>query len=202
MDLNIYTKNLTPDLISRIEKEFETKSMQVEFHPDFKFDEEDDEGFCPIKLKVKNGQSKYYDSFKYDVLTGFEIYFEDYNYQEEFKEKEKKNRSSFIKNLFKSAKKTNDSETYLVEKEIDKQLKTCDKKVTLNWQSQNKSELRISLLFGAILANLTEGIVYDPQEGSYFTGEKALLNFKNRVREYEDSIAQEDFLLHKFEQWN
>ncbi len=186
MDLKIYTKNLTPNLISKIKKEFETNSMQVEFHPEFKFDEENDEGFCPIKLKIENGQSIYYDSFKYDVLTGFEIYFENYNYQEEFEEKEKKNRSSFIKNLFKSGNKSDCSETYLVEKQIDKKVKNCDKKVTLNWQSQNKSELRISLLFGAILAKLTKGIVYDPQEGSYFTGENAQLNFKNRVKEYED----------------
>ena len=205
MDLNIYTKGLSSDLLPKIKKRFADFSMNIEFHPDFKFDEQTDSGFCPIKLKLQSGHSKLYDKFGDDILTGFEINFDNYNYAEELKEiqseSSNENKKSFLSNLFGNKDKTEIKDLYIENKTIDDKLKRCNKNLILNWQSGNKSELRISLYFGAILAELTDGVVYDPQNGRYLTGQQALGEFPSEINEYEKSFSSEKFTLHKFEKW-
>ena len=61
MDLNIYTKDISFNLIPKIKERFKDFKMDVEFHPNFKFDEKNDIGFLPIKLNVETGHSKKYD---------------------------------------------------------------------------------------------------------------------------------------------
>jgi hypothetical protein len=205
MDLNIYTKGLSSDLLPKIKKRFADFSMNIEFHPEFKFDEQTDSGFCPIKLKLQSGHSELYDKFGDDILTGFEINFDNYNYAEELKEiqseSSNENKKSFLSNLFGNKNKTEIKDFYIENKIIDNKLKRCNKNLILNWQSGNKSELRISLYFGAILAELTDGVIYDPQNGRYLTGQQAIAEFPSEIMEYEKSFSSENFTLHKFEKW-
>ena len=42
MDLNVYTKELPPELIPKIQNSFSDFQMDVEFHPEFKFNEQEE----------------------------------------------------------------------------------------------------------------------------------------------------------------
>jgi hypothetical protein len=185
MDLNVYTKGLTRDLLPLIKKRFADFSMDIEFHPDFQLDEETDSGFCPIKLKMHQGQSNLYDNFGQDVLTGFELIFDNYDYEGQLKE----------------IREDDPQEYFVANQEIDEMLKQCNKELIVNWHSENKSELRVSLFFCAVLAELTNGVLYDPQRGRNLTGQQALVDFPSEIEEYERSFKQEHFTLFKFEEW-
>ena len=65
MEVNIYNKGFSADLIPKITKRFADFHMEIEFHPEFKFDERMDTGFLPIKLKVNSERSKHYDNIEY-----------------------------------------------------------------------------------------------------------------------------------------
>ncbi|TND10008.1 MAG: hypothetical protein FD123_690 [Bacteroidetes bacterium] len=181
MDINLYTKGLSADLLPEIKKRFADFHMDIEFHPEFRFDEDEDAGFLPIKLKVVPGRLKQYDDFGDGIMTGFELLFSDFDYDEALADLE--------------------GEPFIAGKEPDEYLKLCDKDLMLSWGSGNVSETRISLFFAAILAELTDGIIYDPQNGRYLSGKQALDIFPKEIDTYEQSISAGEFNLVKFEGW-
>jgi hypothetical protein len=203
LDLNIYTKSLSADLISKIQHRFLDFRMEISFHPDFKFDEKADTGFLPIKLKVLPGVSRNYDSLNYEIMTGFELLYDDYNYEEELKELADPipKSASFFLSLFKRKGQAEPARNFVASKEIDDLLKYCKKDIMISWQSSNKSELRVSLFFAGILAELTHGVIYDPQKGRYLNAQQALNTFPAEIAEYENSIPADQFTVDKFEKW-
>ena len=206
MDINIYTKGFSRDLIPKIKKRFGDFHMDIEFDPKFKFDEQTDTGFLPIKLKMHRGHSKQYDKIDYDIMTGFELLFSDYDFDEELKDIQEQavqtENKSFLSKLFRRSKTTIPTTTsFVADKELDQLLKDCKKDVMLNWKSWNKSELRISLFFAAILAELTDGIIYEPQNGRFLSAQQALQTFPMEIEEYEQSLTADEFTVDKFEGW-
>jgi hypothetical protein len=206
MDINIYTKGYSEDLIPKIKKRFEDFHMDIEFHPEFKFDEQSDTGFLPIKLKVYSGHSTQYDNINHEIMTGFELLFSNYNFAEEIKniqQQQAATESKSFLSFFWGGRKTapQQSISFIADNELDKLLKLCKKDVMLSWKSWNKSELRISLFFAAILAELTDGVIYDPQNERYLSGQQALQIFPKEIEEYELSLTIDEFTVDKFERW-
>lgn len=206
MDINIYTKGFSADLIPKIKKRFRDFHMVIEFHPEFKFDEQTDTGFLPIKLKVHSGYSKQYKNIDHEIITGFELLFSDYDFEEELKNTQQQatptERKSFFSKLFRGSKAAAPTViSFVADNELDKLLKDCKKNIMLNWKSRNKSELRVSLFFAAILAELTDGVIYDPENDRYLNGHKALQTFPLEIEEYEQSLTTEEFTVDKFEGW-
>jgi hypothetical protein len=206
MDINIYTKGLTAALIPEMKERFADFHMEIEFHPEFKFDEQADTGFLPIKLKVHKGYSEQYDNIEHEIITGFELLFSDFDFEEELKNIHKQaapaEKKSLLSNLFGSNKpSTSTGISFVADSELDKLLKHCKKDIMLDWKSRNKSELRISLFFAAILADLTDGVIYDPQNGRYLSGQQALQAFPQEIEEYEQSLTLSEFTVDKFEGW-
>lgn len=95
-----------------------------------------------------------------------------------------------------------DSNPYIVDETIDAKLKSCNQDILMTFHLQTNSELRISLYFAVILAELTEGVVFDPQEDRYLTGEQASSTLGAEVTEYENSTKAEEFVLEEFDGWN
>ena len=205
MELDIFTSGLSADLLPQMKKRFLDFSMEVEFHHDFKLDHEKDAGFCPIKLTVDKGHSTLYDHFGKSVLTGFELFFDVYNYSTTLKETQegrlRNSKGSFLSKIFGKSGLQSIAKETIVERRIDEGLQKCRHVLNLNWQLANKSELRVSLFFAAILAELTDGIVYDYNNERYHTGEAALLAFSHEVKEFEDSFGINDFSVVQFEKW-
>ena len=77
LDLNVYCKNLSADLVPKIISRLNDFDMVVEVHPDFKLDQENDTGFIPFKFRLKN---PYFEKLKNkDFKSGFEIFIDIYN---------------------------------------------------------------------------------------------------------------------------
>ena len=206
MDINVYTKEFSADLLPKIKKRFADFHMEIEFHPEFKFDEQTDTGFLPIKLKVHTGHSMQYDNIDHEIMTGFELLFSDYDFDEELKNTQQQaapiESKSFLSKLFGGSKTaTPTAISFVANNELDKLLKHCKKDIMLNWKSWNKSELRISLFFAAILAELTDGVIYNPQDGRYLSGQQALQTFPLEIEDYEQSLTTDEFTVDKFEGW-
>lgn len=207
MDISIYVKEFSSDLVSKIKNRFKDFHMDIEFHPDFRFDSKNDRGFCPIKLKMLGVHSKMYDEINYDMLSGFELFFAEFNYEEELNEAKEPiipvRTRSFFSNLFRTKKTSQDPPIiFLADEQTDDKLKRCKMKIILNCKSRNKSELRVSLFFAAILAELTEGVVYDTYHGRYLSGKEALETFPIEIEEYEESFTKDKFTVYKFEGWH
>lgn len=206
MDISIYTRDISVDLISKIKNRFKEFHMDIDFHSGFKFDEKRDNGFLPIQLKVHKGYSTKYDEIDYEIISGFELFFTDYDYNEDLKNiREYANsakRKSFFLRLFGQSKVLETMPiSFVADAELDPLLQDCNKVLLLNFKSWNKSELRVSLFFAAILAELTNGVVYDPHNGRYLSGEQALNVFPLEIEEYEESFSREEFKVNKFEGW-
>lgn len=206
MNITVYTKELTADLIPGIIKRFADFHMHIAFHPAFKFNEQADAGFLPAKLKVLPGFSNPYDTIDYEISCGFEIYFSNYDFAEELKtiqqQVHKTERRSFLSRLFSSNKApTQDAINFIADEETDKLLKNCKKIIMINWKPWGKSDLRISLFFAAIVAELTNGVIYDPQDGRYLSAAQALQTFPLEINDYEQSFTNQEFTVERFEGW-
>lgn len=208
MDITIYTKELSADLIPKIKERFSDFQMDIEFHPRFKFDEQA-KGFLPVKLKIRKGHSKQYDNIDFEIISGFEFFFSSYDFDEQLEElrniqqeDSKTETKSFLSRIFGVGKTTAQVPiNFVANEELDKLLKNCKKTVTIHLKSWNKSELRVSLFFAAFLAELTSGVIYDPQNGRDLSAEQALQVFPLEINEYEESFTTQEFTVGKFEGW-
>lgn len=201
MDLTVYTKNLKSDLLPSIVKRFNDYGITIEFHPEFKFNINNDNGFLPVKFKLNKGISKHYDQYDFYLLSGFEIYFSPYDYQEDLKSAQETTqlKTGFFSKLF----KTNKPKVEFIEnEEIDNLLKSCNQYVNLHFSSRNKSELRISLLFATILIELTNGVIYDTYHGRFLNTFQALETIPIEILEYENSFSVQEFSVDRFEKWS
>lgn len=203
IDLNIYTKNLSANLLPPIIQRFKEFDMDIEFHPTFCFNEWDD-GFLPIKLKVFNSEIPAYDNFEGDILTGFDVcYLRNYNYEKELSELKAINQSKpyLFARLLGKPKEVTTPGNFIANATLDEKLKACTKEIIVSWKSTNVSELRVARFFAAFLTELTDGVIYDPQEGGYYDANKALVVFPKKIQEREKNTAQKHFILDKFEEW-
>lgn len=202
MDLKVYTKNLKIELLPFIIKRFTNYGIDIEFHPEFKFDIDNDHGFLPVKFKLDKGISKHYDQYESYLLSGFEIYFSSYDYAEDFKniqETNSKVKSGFFSKLFKSDKPKIE---YIESEEVDNLLKNCNQYINLHFSSRNKSELRISLLFATIIIELTNGVIYDTYHSRFLDTQQALETIPIEILEYENSFSIPEFNVDRFEKWS
>lgn len=206
MNISIYTKEFSAGLIQQIKSRFADYHMDIEFHPSFKLNEQTDQGFLPIKLNIQPGSLPRYNHIEYEILTGFELIFSDYNFEEEVKGMQQQAQlttsRSFFSRLFGGSRRESVAEpdSFAGGEHIER-LKNCRKYILLKWMSWNKTELRISLYFAAILAELTDGVIYDPQSGRYLNGQQALQLFPAEVEAYEQSFTAEAFTVDRFEGW-
>lgn len=201
MDLTIYTKNLTNDLLPLIVKRFNDYGITIEFHPEFKFDIDEDNGFLPVKFRLNKGISAHYDQYDFFLLSGFEIYFSLYDYIEDLKNAQENTqlKKGFFSKLFKANKPHVE---FIENEEIDNLLKSCNQYVNLHFSSRNKSELRISLLFATILIELTNGVIYDTYHGRFLNTFQALETIPIEILDYENSFSVQEFSVDRFEKWS
>lgn len=67
--------------------------------------------------------------------------------------------------------------------------------------SQDSMEFSLGMLSAAILSELLDGIVYDSQEGCYFTNESMYKYAKTIVKEDHKNLNENGWNLHDFHGW-
>ncbi len=113
LDIAVYTRHLSDDLIPKIQKRLNDFEMTCEIHPKFSFS--DQTGFLPFKFQLTNPP---FEKLRDKVLmSGFELYIDDFDFEQEKKKIQPK--PSFMDKL--TGKKIADRP--LVNDEVDQRLK-------------------------------------------------------------------------------
>ncbi|SIT94827.1 hypothetical protein [Pontibacter indicus] len=191
LDINVFTRNLSDDLIPKIVERLNDYEMVVEVHPDFSFSSQT--GFLPFKFQLKNPPLEILKNK--DLISGFELYIDDFNLQEE-KEKLKPKLSFFDK--LKGKKIT---EVQLARPEIEDKLKNYNKVVSFVWHASESFEFRFASLTSAILIELTDGICSYPADDIWYETEGIVDKAFKEIKEYEQSLNKKEIKYHEFEGW-
>lgn len=74
-------------------------------------------------------------------------------------------------------------------------------KVQFSTSGGDHTEFRVAMFFALSLAELAEGIIENPQDGTFYTPEDAAISFPVKIKEYEEQTPEANFTTHPFEQW-
>jgi hypothetical protein len=192
LDITVYTRQLRDDLVPKIQRRLNDFEMTCEIYPNFSFDEQT--GFLPFKFKLTNPP---FTVLRDKWLTsGFELYIDDFNFEEEKKKVQPK--PSFMNKL--TGKKL--PETPLVNETIDARLTDCKKAVSFVWHVADSFELRFASLTSAILTELTDGVCTYSADNIWYDNEGFVEKTWSEIKEYENTILKErDLKFHEFEKW-
>ena len=191
LDINVYSKTLSDDLIPKIVKRLNDYEMIVEVHPEFSFD--DQTGFLPFKFRLTN---PHLDILKNKELSsGFELYIDDFDLIKA-KEELKPKLGFFDKLLGKKQQ-----EVPFASPDIEIRLKECKKVTTFVWHSGDSFELRFAALTSAILTELTNGVCTYPADNIWYENKNITDDAYKEVKEYEQTLKSKDIQFQEFEKW-
>jgi hypothetical protein len=190
VDLLVYVASVNDELSPKIINRLGDFGLECELPPGFSLLSHD--GFLPIRVKVTAPQAP--DNVrKQNLITGFECAVGDFDYNTELEELRKGQNPGFFQKLLGIGNKVpaSPSRNYIADEELDKVLKQCKQIVEINSHSNN--ELLISSCFAAVVAELANGIVYDPQNAEYMTAATAIAKIGDEVRSCEELTECEPF---------
>ena len=189
LDITVYAKQLSNDLIPKIQARLNDFEMTCEIHPEFSFI--DQNGFLPFKFRLANPP---FDILRNKILTsGFELFIDNFALAEA-----KSKRKAGLLNRLLQKKPT---ALPLVTDEIDGRLKDCKYAISFVWHAVDSFELRLASLTSAILTELTNGVCTYSHDILYIN-ENLVENAWKEIKEYETSLLKEnDLKFHEFEKW-
>lgn len=190
LTMHVFLNHVDDALVPKWLTEFERVGMTCEFHPDFSF--ENQTGFLPIKLKLKDPVHEDWKEKHY--LTGFEFYLDDFDIQKE--RQARTPRPSFLQSLFRSTPKP----ATFISEERDTQLAKYSKMITLAWGSGDTFGLRMANVSAAILAKLTDGVCSFQFDEWYETA-GSIEKLEQGASDYEAHLKPREFRTHEFDGW-
>jgi hypothetical protein len=164
LDINVYLPSiLTPDHLPSITRRLAELGLRCEFPSDFSFR---DTGNVPIVLTLAIGPKEYRDQ---RFETGFEITLSDFNYAEELHAVRHPPRQGWLNKLI-VGNQQQAARDFIASREMDKLLETCHHELLINCQE----DFLTPFAFAAVIAELTDGIIFEPQSGEYSEPKEAL----------------------------
>ncbi len=193
LDIRVYTKQLSNDLIPKIIKRLNDFEMVCEVHPTFSFN--DQEGFLPFKFRLTN---PLFDNLRdKELISGFELFIEDFDFEREKQNSQPK--KSFWDKLL--GKKQVDQP--LISPDIDKRLKDCKKMLVFVWHAGNSFELRFAQMTSAILTELTDGVCTYPADDIWYDTKDLAEKSFPEIKDYELTLLKDEELeLFEFKGWD
>jgi hypothetical protein len=168
-DLSVFIPTLKDGLLHQISTRLTEFGVQCEFDPGFEIEDEAHNGFVSIRLKMLSVGDVAHRKESY--LTGFECALSNFNYADELRKVQNPPKPNFLqKLLFKEGQSP--PRQHLADPDVDKVLANCKKAFDISYDSINAE--MISNAFAAVLAELTTGVVYDPQDDKYLLPQAAL----------------------------
>jgi hypothetical protein len=193
LEINVYTKNLTDDLIPRLISRLNKFEMNCETQPDFSFERRSGNLFFKFKLinsPIKKIAGK-------ELFCEFELYYSSFD----FSKSRPKEKTSWFSNWIKKAFSKQYKQKAWVNDAIDEKLMSCTTILTIVWPARDFFQLRFAELTSSILAELTEGVVNYPADNFWVTNhtEKAWEEVGKFERNEE---AQLMIPIHEFQGWS
>lgn len=171
-DINVFLNKVNDEITSEWEKKLNDFGFDCEIHPEFSFS--DQTGFLPIKYLLKSDIIPGYKGR--ELLSGFEMYIDDFD--------------------------TDFYESEDCTEEIKSILRNARKSIIITISSQDSMEFTLGILSSAILSDLLDGGVYDPQEGSYYTRENVYKYALTMMNEDHKYLNEHGWKLHDFNGWS
>lgn len=193
LDIKVYCKEVSADLVPKVLKRLNDYDMVVEVHPDFRFDEEEDSGFLPFRFRFKNPPAGILQGK--ELKSGFELYIDDFNLEEE-KESLKPKRSFFDRLRGKKHE-----EIVFAPPAIEHRLRDCTKAVSFVWHAGDSFEFRFAALTSAILAELVDGVRCYPADDTWYDNKNIVSEAFKEVTDYEQSLTETEIEFHEFDAW-
>ena len=193
LDIKVYCKQVSADLVPKIIKRLNNYDMIVEVHPDFKFDEEEDNGFLPFRFRLKNPHLSILQDK--ELKSGFELYLEDFDLNEEKESLKPK------LNFFDRLRGKKQEEIAFAPPEIEERLKNCKKVVSFIWHAGDSFEFRFASLTSAILSELTNGVCSYPADDIWYENKNIVDKAFKEANEYERTLSENEIEFHEFDEW-
>jgi hypothetical protein len=193
LDITVYTRDISDDLIPKIQRRLNDFEMICEMYPEFSFKEQT--GFLSFKFQLTNPP---FEILRDKVLTsGFELYIDDFDLENE------KARSRSKLGLFQKFLGGKIAEKPLVSDSVDKRLKDCTKMVSFVWHVADSFEVRFASLTSAILTELTNGVCTYSADNIWYDNESFVEKTWIEIKEYETTLLKEkDLKFREFDRWS
>jgi len=192
IEIIVYTKQLSDDLIPKIVSRLNDFDMDCEVYPGFSFNEHI--GFLPFKFKFRSPPFEILTNK--ELVSGFELCVDNFNFEQE------KLRSQPKLGLIQRLTGRKHPSHSLFSVDIDKRIKHCVKKVSFTWQVADSFEVRFASIVSAILSELTDGVCSYPADGVWYENQNFAEKTWGEVRAYETNILTERTLkFHEFTNW-
>lgn len=168
IDLYVYMPAFDASVVPRVLGRLLELGMDCEPHPDWDF--EKGNGYCPFRLKCL-GEVGPESSRNKDIVSGFECCVIDFDYYKELDRLKNPPKLNFFQKYILQAPQLKPTPgEFLADREIDNVLKGCKKAFEITFRDDNI----LIWYFSTVLAEVTNGIVYDPQ-GEVYQEAKSLL---------------------------
>jgi len=164
MYINVYLPTtLDSTHIPAITRRLAELGLQYEFTSDFSFR---GTGFVPIKIRLTIGPNEYRNQ-PFD--TGFEMELSEFDYAKELNEVKNPPRQGWLNKLF-VGNQQEAPRDFIANKEMDNLLKQCQQDLSIRY----RDDVLTPFAFAAVVAELTNGIVWDGESGEYLNAKDAL----------------------------
>lgn len=170
-DINVYLKDVNDGIITDWKEKLKGFGLDCEIHPDFSFNIQT--GFLPFKYTLKPGKIQGYNGE--DLISGFEMYIDDYSAQKD--------------------------ELEYCDEETGEILKRANKSIYIRIGTQDSMEFRFGMLSSAILAELLDGVVFNPQEGCYLSKKNMYSDIQKMIDQDDEYLNENGWKIHAFEEW-
>src|SRR5271156_5375911 len=178
LDLNVYCKELSDDLIPKIVRRLNEYEMAVEIHPEFSFKTQT--GFLPFKFRLTNPPIETLNNA--ELVSGVELHISDFNLSTA--KQDLKPKLGFFDRLF--GKQAPD--VPFANPEVEKRLSECKQLVSFIWHAGDSFELRFASLTSAILTELTNGVCSYPADNIWYDYKNIVEEAFAEIEEYEKSL--------------
>lgn len=164
MDINVYLPTpLDSDHIPLITRRLAELGLRCEFESDFSFR---DTGFVPLKISLTIGPNEYRNQ-PFD--TGFEMELSEFDYAKELNEVKNPPRQGWLNKLF-VGNQQEAPRDFIASKEMDNLLKQCRQDLSIRY----RDDVLTPFAFAAVVAELTNGILWEGESGEYQNAKDAL----------------------------
>lgn len=191
LDINVYCKQLSDDLIPKIVDRLNDYDMTVEINPDFSFSCQT--VFLSFKFQFNNPN---FDILKGKTLTtGFELYINEFDLaiiKEQLNPK-----PNFWKKLFEKKQ----PEIHFAKPDVEERLIECKKVVTFIWHVADSFDVRFASLTSAILTELTNGVCEYPADDIWYENENFVEKTYQEIIDYENTFRENAIRFYEFNGW-
>lgn len=170
-DIFVFTKSLDDQIKEEWLDKLKSFGITSKLHPNFSFFNQS--GFLSFCVQFDSNIIPKYNGRV--LLSGFELYIDNYS--------------------------VSDYELEDCDEETVNVLKRAKHQLTINISGQDSLEFRLGFLSSAIMTELLDGVVFNPQEGVYYPKATMYNDILKEIKNDDEYLNKNGWTLHEFKGW-